>query len=430
VCRSSPPRLRHRDGLRWIKALEYLFKAAERADRLAADEEALTLYRAAIETAERHGVKELHAVKRAQLDGKIGEAHFRAGRNAEARTQFVAALRRLGQKQAGANWRMGISVAAGLFRFLIKRGDSPSDAQTSNPMQADIALACHVWNKLAWIDFFGADPLTFTYDMLQVTKLSRQYRDSKWHVIGLALIAVVFDAMGKYRTALSLHSRALTLAEQVADQSTLAHTLFYRAMHCHAAGRWREGLPFYDRAKALSWEIGEIRLWAALTANLVQHLYALGDPRWLSLPEQILNVAVETSDDQAKAWALSMMAIKEEHAGQHEAALASSRRAIEVYEAIPDYRFLANALGLQCANLVKLQRMDEGLPCAMRAEHLIRSHSLRGTWCTRALMALAEARLAEFEQSRLHQAETASAVSASGVKAERSEMKAPSSAIV
>jgi hypothetical protein len=61
VCRSSPPRLRHRDGLRWIKALEYLFKAAERADRLAADEEALTLYRAAIETAERHGVKELDA---------------------------------------------------------------------------------------------------------------------------------------------------------------------------------------------------------------------------------------------------------------------------------------------------------------------------------------------------------------------------------
>ena len=97
-------------------------------------------------------------------------------------------------------------------------------------------------------------------------------RDSKWHVLGMALIAVVFDAMGMYRTALSLHSRASTLAEQVADQSTLAQTTFYRAMHCHAAGRWREGLPYYDRAKTLSWEIGEIRLWAALTANLVQHL--------------------------------------------------------------------------------------------------------------------------------------------------------------
>jgi hypothetical protein len=85
--------------------------------------------------------------------------------------------------------------------------------------------------------------------------------------------------------------------------------------------------------------------------------------------------------------------------------------AMEVYEAIPDYRFFANALGLQCANLIKLQRMGEGLLCAMRAEHLIRSHSLRGTWCTRPLMALAEARLAEFEQSGLHRAETASAVS-------------------
>jgi class 3 adenylate cyclase/tetratricopeptide (TPR) repeat protein len=394
----------------WIKGLEYLFKAAERADRLAADEEALTLYHATIETAERHGVKELDAVKRAQLDGKIGEAHFRAGRNAEARTQFVAALRRLRQEQPGTKLRMGLSVAAGLFRFLLERPDGPRDAQASMPMQGDVALACQVWNRLAWIDFFAADPLTFTYDILQVTRLSRHYRDSKWHVIGLALIAVVFDAMSMYRTALSLHSRALTLAQRVADQSTLAHTMFYRAMHCHAAGRWREGLPYYDRAKALSWEIGEIRLWAALTANLVQHLYSLGEPSWLGLPEQILRVAVETSDDQARAWALSMTAIKEEHAGQHDAALASLQKAMKVYEAIPDYRFLANALGLQCANLVELQRMDEGLLCAMRAEHLIRSHSLRGTWCTRPLMALAEVRLAVFERSRLHRAETASAV--------------------
>ena len=395
----------------WTKGLEYLFKAAEQADRLAADEEALALYRAAIETGERHGVKGLDAVKRAQLDSKIGEAHFRAGRNAEARTQFVAALRRLGQEQVGAKWRMGFSVAAGLFRFLLKRRDGPSDTPSSTPMRADVALACQVWHKLAWIDFFAADPVTFTYDVLQITRLSRPYPDSKWHVIGLALIAVVFDAMGRYRTALSLHSRALTLAEQVADPSTLAHTTFYRAMHCHAAGRWREGLPYYDRAKALSWQIGEIRLWGALTANLVQHLYSLGESRWLSLPEQILSVALETSDEQAKAWALSMTAIKEEHAGRHEAALASLHEAMEVYEAIPDYRFLANALGLQCANLIKLQRKGEGLLCAMRAEHLIRSHSLRGTWCTRPLMALAEARLAEFEQSGLHRAETASAVS-------------------
>ena len=394
----------------WVKALEYLFKAAERADRLAADEEALALYRAAIETAERHGAKGLDPVTRAQLDGKIGEAHFRAGRNTEARSQFVAALRRLGQDQVNAKWRMGISVALGLFRFLLKRRDGPSDPRSSTPMQAHTALACQLWHRLVWIDFFAADPLTFTYGVLRVTRLSRPFPASKWHVLGLALIAVVFDALGMYRTALSLHSHALKLAEHVADQSTLAHITFYRAMHCHAAGRWREGLPYYDRAKTLSWQIGEIRLWAALTSNLVQHLYSLGEPGWIGLPEQILSVAVETSDDQAKAWALSMTAIKEEHAGQHEAALASLRQAMEVYEAIPDYRFLANALGLQCANLRKLQRMDEGLLCAMRAEHLIRSHSLRGTWCTRPLLALAEARLAEFEQSGLHQAETAKAV--------------------
>ena len=309
-----------------------------------------------------------------------------------------------------AKWRMGISVALGLLRFLLKRRDGPDDPRSSMPMQTHTALACQLWHRLVWIDFFAADPLTFTYGVLRITRLSRPFPASKWHVLGLALIAVVFDALGMYRTALSLHSRALRLAEHVADQSTLAHITFYRAMHCHAAGRWREGLPYYDRAKTLSWQIGEIRLWAALTSNLVQHLYSLGEPGWIALPEQILGVAVETSDDQAKAWALSMTAIKEEHAGRHEAALASLQKAMDVYEAIPDYRFLANALGLQCANLKKLHRMDEGLLCAMRAEHLIRSHSLRGTWCTRPLLALAEARLAEFERSGLHQAETARAV--------------------
>jgi tetratricopeptide (TPR) repeat protein len=132
------------------KTREYLFKAADQADRLAADEEALELYNAVIADAERSPLRGLSNIQRAELDMKIGDAHFRAGRHQLALEALGIAACRLGHAPPRRRILLTVAVARGM----LAQSARPVLSQwfrtaKSRPISEIDATACRVWETMA-----------------------------------------------------------------------------------------------------------------------------------------------------------------------------------------------------------------------------------------------------------------------------------------
>src|SRR5439155_987213 len=81
---------------RWERAQDYLFKAGERAEKVAGDAEALAHYQQAVAAYARAFGDRWDPVQRAGIERRMGEALFRRGQHLEAREYLDRALALLG----------------------------------------------------------------------------------------------------------------------------------------------------------------------------------------------------------------------------------------------------------------------------------------------------------------------------------------------
>jgi tetratricopeptide (TPR) repeat protein len=359
------------------KARKYLFKAAEQADRLAADEEALELYNAVIADVERSPLRGLTDTKRAELDMKIGDAHFRAGRHSLALEALTSAARRLGHGPPHSRWSLAVSVVSGLIgQWARPMLSSRHVAPTKAISEAD-AMACQVWETMAWIHFF-TDQLHQLYDCLMIVRMSRGDPTLRSHSIGLGAMGVVFSAIGAYPTARWFHERARETAQRYCGPATQAHVLFFHGMHCQAAGQWQLAMELEEQAVSISWTAGDIRLWASAMTNLFLCLYRTGQPRMFEVAERLERVVNEAADRHAQAWSLTVRAMLQAQRERYGEALDTLERAMAVSLEIPEQRALAHALGLRCAVLVRQHRVEEAERCGAEAVQLLKKHRLTG----------------------------------------------------
>jgi class 3 adenylate cyclase/tetratricopeptide (TPR) repeat protein len=380
------------------KARTYLFRAAEQADRLAADEEALELYNAVIADAERSPLRGLSHIKRAELDMKIGDAHFRAGRHSLALEALTSAARRLGHAPPRGRFSLAVSVASGLVAQWIRPVLSRWPIAHTRPLSEADAMACQVWETMAWIHFF-TDQLHQLYDCLMLVRLTRRDPTVRSHAIGLAVMGVVFSSIAAYPTARWFHERAREAAKRHCGPATQAHVLFFHGMHCQAAGEWQLATELEERAAAISWEAGDIRLWASAMTNLFLCLHRTGQPRMRAVADRLDRVVNEAADRHAQAWSLTVRAMVQAQRGSATQALDVLERAMEAARVIPEQRALAHALGLRCAILTRQHRLDEAERCGAEAVQLLRQHRLTGIFSTVPLMSYADVTLALLQQS-------------------------------
>jgi tetratricopeptide (TPR) repeat protein len=174
----------------------------------------------------------------------------------------------------------------------------------------------------------------------------------------------------------------------------------FRAIHAYNTGQWVLACTLADSAAEKCWACGNLRLWSAVVGCAVFYSLSRGDSRWIADVEKFWSVVRETNDRQARVWAMTHMALIEEHHGEHERALATLYRAAEIYSAIPDPRLLAHTWGMCCMNLLKLGRVEEALEASDRAMSLTKRHHLSGNWSTCPFLAAAEASLRALECAR------------------------------
>ena len=302
------------------KTREYLFKAADQADRLAADEEALELYNAVIADAERSPLAGISDIKRAELDMKIGDAHFRAGRHDLALQALSAAAQRLGDAPPQSRIVLTTAVARGMLAQWARPVLSRWPMAKSRSISEMDAMACRVWESMAWIHFF-TDQLHQLYDSLRIVQITRRDPTVRAHTIGLGIMGVVFSSIGAYSTARWFHTRAHETAHRYCDSATQAHVCFFEAMHCLAVGQFRRAIELGERATELSWAAGDVRLWASAMTNLFLSLHKIGQPRMFEVAQRLEQVVDEVADRHAQAWSLTVRAMVEGQRGRYGEAL-------------------------------------------------------------------------------------------------------------
>lgn len=380
----------------WTKGREYLFKAAEHADRLAADEEALELYSALIAEADHLPHGGVSSLERAELEMKIGDAHFRAGRFRAARAALAGALHRVGMPLPRSRFQLGFSVMVGLARHLMARFDGREEVAEKSPMTTGKQIGCQLLDRLALIDFF-IDPLAYVCDGLQMSRLSAAHPSTSWHTLSLSHVGLSFDALGLYRAADRYHKRSRALAARFGDANARGMADYFDSLHHHVIGEWAIARERGERAADLLLEAGSTRFWAGAMANRALILRCMGLPQWMSSALEIAKTAAETNDQQALGWAASVVALAQCDRGEHELSYATMERAVNLFRAVPDSRLLAFALGVQSICLRWLDRLDEAIAHAAEAQVLIQRNRFTGTWVTPPILAAADNYLVVFE---------------------------------
>jgi class 3 adenylate cyclase/tetratricopeptide (TPR) repeat protein len=382
----------------WGKSQDYLFKAAEHADRLAADEEALELYDAVIQASERHAVKSLTSFQRAQLNRKIGDAHFRAGRHEQAEVALLDVLSRLGHRPPRTKLRLALAVVTGLAGHLLVGLQSRGKTTETGGLDPTEELYVDAWLALAGIHFF-TNALHYAYDAMQLAKLTRKWPSSRGHVLGLSHVGLVLDGFFLFRAAERTHNRALELAASQEDRSVQGMVLQFDGLHRHQIGEWSKAVEDGKRAAELCRTAGNLRYQAAALVCQFLYLAEQGDPLFAQVGHIVAQLANETSDRQAFAWSLIVIGFVQQTAGDHEEAQATLKKGVDLLLSIPDPRLVAYSKGLRSVSLLKLGRTTEALADSVEACKLIHDNYLTGNLCTPPLLAHAEVRLAMLESA-------------------------------
>jgi hypothetical protein len=192
----------------WEKAQYYLLKAGDQADRLAADEEALSHFQGASEMYMRAFGQEAEPIWKAAITRKIGEAHYRKGDNLEAMETFREALQLLGSRDP--------RTTSGLFFQILQEScvqlwhrlwpESRFDRRLGSATQAEEERV-RIYIMLWWLHFFENPYRTLLYSLktLNESELSGAVAGIVHSCSTLGFICCV---LGAPRISMRYHARA------------------------------------------------------------------------------------------------------------------------------------------------------------------------------------------------------------------------------
>ncbi len=378
----------------WGKAQHYLFLAGDQAGRIAADAEALEHYRDALAFSEKAGGVPFDPIAQAVLDRKIGEALFRLGRHEQSITYLDGALHRLGIDfpRTTRERRSALAVLFGryvLHRLLKLLSLRPDSTQAPSP---EVLARAQTLELVGLIEFYR-DPHRFLLTLLYGLAEVEQRPQLPSYSTLMAAWGLTFDMLGLYGIARRFHDHAREAADHLGDAYRSNYCRLLRGIHEYISGDWAAADTSLEVAARAMRELGHLRLWAIASEPRRLLLISRGDPRWLSMSQELMQVATEVGDSQMLGWAMLSLGSSCLYQGNLKDALAQLGRARDLLEAVPDHQLLPMALAHLALALVQLGRAEEAFPLLARSSELRRRYWVRGQLATPSLIATAECHL-------------------------------------
>ncbi|HEV2249222.1 MAG TPA: adenylate/guanylate cyclase domain-containing protein [Candidatus Limnocylindria bacterium] len=382
---------------RWEKAQEYLFKAGERAEKIAGDAEALAHYRHAVTAYSRAFGERWDPVSRAGIERRIGEALFRRGDHLEAHEYLDRALALLGVPVPRSRRALLLAIVRELLRQIgHRRLPGFVWRQRHDPAPDEWVRALEV---SGWIDFF-AEPERLVFDVGRLLNLS----EANDHPLGIAYgsmgFGLICDALALPSVARGYYRRSVAVAEKLGHP--LAIGLAYNGLAYHEQHARGDG-PAADEHYRVSTEAyrsaGDVRRWsspATLWSTLRRFRGDLDGA--IEIGGEVLKAGDDGGDDQMRVWGLRVLGSAYRHRGDLAAAEDHLRRALDLAWLVPDYQSIVSGTGYLAECLLATGRIDDAVAMLEDADRIVRERRIRTFYATATRIALPEAYLAAAER--------------------------------
>ncbi|WP_447980760.1 ATP-binding protein [Candidatus Nitrospira bockiana] len=405
----------------WGKAQDYLCKAAHQAGKVAADAEALALYRQALAIYERGFGDRWDPRERAALERTMGEALFRRGEHVQAVEYLYRALLRLGQSYPQSRLGIRIAILKQLSRQLAHRllpGLLPRGARQDGIRVAEeLFRTCIV---LAWIDYF-TDQERLLLDFLTFFNTSEEAGYALGTAVGAMVCGTVLDLISLRRIASGYHHRAAAIAEKLRNPIATGYAYHGLGMHEACRGRLEPAIRYYRRSAAAYREAGDWHGWGAASV-LLSWLLPLNEAQELS--EEIIKIGESTADRQVWGWGLQGLGRALWKSGRIDEAIPHLQRAVDLFKAVPDYPFVACAQADLAMCYIRNDALADARTILESASETVTVRRLRGLLLTQVYVGMAELKLALLDEPSgpRDQAAAAEAKDACGLALRKSQL--------
>lgn len=371
----------------WEAATSALVAAGEQAARIASDDEALQMYRAAIAAHERLAEDRWTPLERSRIDRQMAEALRRLGRNEEAVRQITGALTRLGVRLPQNN----AAVKRAALRELLPRLLRPPALPPLNAATGELALEIdRELPVLIWLSYFEDVDMMALAALLLANRAARA-NDLEGTTAGTNAVALIFTALGRERLAMRYLSRSLQAADRYRDPLMLAQVKQGGAVIALAQGGWDDVRALAEPAMDLSAEVGDPRVWAASAAILVTATAHHGDlARARELAAEVERAGAESGNLQVHGWGLGFLSLVHHLEGDaEEAARLAEASAAELLRA-PDHHGAVTSLGALARAQLRAGHLDAAASTIAHVSAEVDKRGFRGTQLTYQVEAAAE----------------------------------------
>jgi len=376
----------------WEKAQDYLFKAGDQARRIAADAEALTHYRHAMEAYGRVFGDRWTPLQRATLERKIGEALFRRGDHDQALEYLQRALTHIdipyAQSRPGLRLALFREVMRQIGHRFLPRLFTSRAMRKETPVVEEIA---RIYLDLGWIHYF-TDQERLIYDTVTILNRTEEAGFDSGTLLGASGVGLILDLVGLFGVARRYHDRAVTIAQRVEDPAAIGFAYHLLGYHEFLTGEWNSALEHLQQAVQMYRNAGVLREWGATVAVIARlHVYQGNFQVALQLCSELNKIGQDAGDPQLNVWGLTTQAAVWCCVGSLQAAEANDHAAIELCRGIPDYEDLTYAGGNLGWCRLRNSDIDGAIAVLEEATNLAHERGLRGHETTFALSGLAQA---------------------------------------
>jgi tetratricopeptide (TPR) repeat protein len=292
----------------WENAYTALLSAGDLAGRIAADAEALELYRQAEAMFMKVASRELTPLQRATMERKVGQAYYGIGDYEQAVSHFSRALAHLGVRYPKTHWGVlrGISsyLSAHFVRTLSPTAALFSRRRLDNDYAREIATICQ---SLGWLDYF-TDEKRLALDTLIELDAGERSGDALARSRGLTGLGIVLMTLGRHGLAHRRMLMANSIAQDANAPEATAFSQFACAWLALATGSLAEADRTFVRAASAYEAIGDLRgrgAAAALRIRALIHRAEFVQAR--ALIEDVVRVGEDAGDPHVMSWGFSRL---------------------------------------------------------------------------------------------------------------------------
>jgi class 3 adenylate cyclase/tetratricopeptide (TPR) repeat protein len=371
----------------WDAAASALVAAGEQAARIASDDEALQMYRAAIAAHERLAEDRWTPLERSRIDRQIAEALERLGRHEEASRQIAGALTRLGLRLPQDSAAVKRAMLRQLLPRMLRQPSLPPPGAPLDESELEIDRELHIHGWIAYFEDFDMVAL----DALLLAHRAARANDLEGIAVGSFSVALLFAVLGRERLAMGYVSRALQAAERHGDPLTLAQARQGGAVVALAQGGWDDVRMLTEPAMHVSAEVGDLRVWAASAALLMTAAAHHGDlARARELAAEVERAGAESGNLQIHGWGLGFLGLVNHLEGDAEAAVQLAEASVAELRRVPDHLNVTIFLGALARAQLRAGHPDAAASTIAHVSAEVEQRGFRGLYTAYQVEAAAE----------------------------------------